>query len=495
MFKKIISFIELKTIPFDLRSLGLFRISLGFAVLYNLIFYRFPAVGIFYNNELISPEKSGNDYFGPSFPLFRLFENNNWYYFLLSLMTVLVVLFIIGWKTKWITPVLFFMFASLVTTNSYLAHGVDFLEEVALFWAMFLPLDQAFTLCKSRQVPQIIFGKIAHFGFQFQLLLIYFSAWIFKDGALWRNGKILEIVSYDLIHARSILQELGSYPLLSQVFTYAGFYLEVIVSILILISIFLKKTRLWTLISILLLHAIMAVFLHVGTFFIIGLAFGLLFLPSSFWDKIVYRKSSAGIQNIYSRPNRSKTHVLAGIFILGVLAFILQGNLHHWSKNSYLTPVLSKVPFYKYTIGLKLPDPGIFTGVWHQVWAFFPNNLYDDLGDFIYVGYDNNGVPYELRTGEALSFKEVDGQVSVTPLPRASYHGAEFTFTVYLKFYQDRFPKSTQEGILELQLEKFEKEHPEVQISKTELWKLQRFHKFENEKLVIKDSLYRLLPE
>ena len=487
------NFLEHRITSFDLRSIGLFRIALEFALIYNLVFYRFPAVGVYYNNNDWLPESSASDYYGISFPLFRWLEMDWWYYLLLVVMLILSLLFLIGYKTKWITPLLFVMFGSLITTNPYLAHGVEYLEETALFWCMFLPMSHRFTLFKDGDAGFMNFGKLAQFGFQFQLFLIYFSSWIFKNGELWRDGKILEIVSKDLIHARSLLQWLGDYSMMSEVSTYLGFYLEVFVSVFLLISFFSEKAKLCAAIGILLMHSVMAVLLHVGTFFLVGLAFGLLLLPESFWNWSCIKnklKLSLNEKSLSIPPRWEKAKT---IFIIGTMFFILQGNLHHWSKNSYLSPVLSKVPLYNYTIGRQLPDPGIFTGFWHQSWKFFPNNIHADLGDFLYVGYDDNGTPYELRTGEKLNITNYNGLYKMDPLPSTSYFGAEFTFGVYYKFYQDRFPVATQKGWLELQLDKYKDRNPSKSISKAELWKLQRFYSYKNENLILRDTLFKLV--
>ncbi|MBF4984476.1 hypothetical protein FNJ87_09115, partial [Nonlabens mediterrranea] len=74
-----------------------------------------------------------------------------------------------------------------------------------------------------------------------------------------------------------------------------------------------------------------------------------------------------------------------------------------------------------------------------------------------------------------------------------SYSGAEFTFGVYYKFYQNRFPKSTQQGWLNIELDNYKKAHPKKEISKAELWRLQRFHYYEGDHLILQDSLTKVM--
>ncbi|MEO9503678.1 MAG: HTTM domain-containing protein [Nonlabens ulvanivorans] len=491
MLTKLIARLNSKIIPFDLRSLGIFRIILGLAIIYNLVFYRFPAVGVFYNTPDLIPPSTIANYYGTPLQLFNWIDSDLWYNSLFLIMLLLSILLTVGYQLKWVIPALFVLFGSMITTNPYVAHGVEYLEETALFWAIFLPLDKRFSITKITDVRTQNSGNFAHLGLHFQLFLIYFSSWIFKNGELWQSGKILEIVSKDLIHSKPLLQGISNQPEVLEILTYSGFYLEVIISLLILSAFFFKNSRKWVFISILILHATMVLYLHVGTFFIIGFAFSILFLPAGFWDHRIINRlySPTGMIDV---SQKEKLNQLKTIGILVFMAFILHGNLHHWSKNSYLSPTLLKLPFYHYTIGRQLPDPGIFTGFWHQSWKFFPNNIYDDLGDFIFIGYNVSGKAIELRTGTELTISESDDTIEINPLPSHSYFGAEFTFGVYYKFYQNRFPESTQQGWLTIELDNYKKAHPKNKISKAELWKLKRFHHYEGEHLKLQDSLIKI---
>ncbi|MBF4983277.1 HTTM domain-containing protein [Nonlabens mediterrranea] len=492
MFTKLIARLNSKIIPFDPRSLGIFRIILGLAIIYNIVFYRFPAVGVFYNTPDLIPPSTITNYYGVPLPLFNWIDSDVWYNSLFLIMLLLSVLLTVGYRLKWVIPALFVLFGSMITTNPYVAHGVEYLEETALFWAIFLPLDRRFSLTKITDVRSQNSGNFAHLGFHFQLFLIYFSSWIFKNGELWKSGKILEIVSKDLIHSKPLLQGISNQPEFLELLTYSGFYLEVIVSLLILSAFFFENLRKWIFISLFFLHVTMALYLHVGTFFIIGLAFSVVFLPAGFWNHRLLNKLYSP-NSIIDSTQKVKLNQLKIIGLLVFMAFILHGNLHHWSKNSYLSSALSSLPFFDCTIGRQLSDPGIFTGFWHQSWKFFPNNIYDDLGDFIFIGYNASGEAIELRTDTVLTISENDDAIDINPLPSHSYSGAEFTFGVYYKFYQNRFPKSTQQGWLNIELDNYKKAHPKKEISKAELWRLQRFHYYEGDHLILQDSLTKVM--
>ena len=485
-----------KIIPFDSRSVAAFRIVLGVSILYNLIFYRFPAVGVFYNNKTIFPESSIEKYYGNRFSLFQLFDTDLWYYFLFGVLFILSVSFIIGFKTKWVSIIMFFLFGSLISINPYLSHGVEYLIEVALFWSIFLTLNQSFCLLNFK-ISSFNFGILPHVGFQIQIFLIYFSAWIFKNGETWLNGQVLEVVSYDLIHAKPLLLSLRAAPEILRFLTYFGFYSEFFLSVLLFISIFYSKTKLLAALSLIIIHTLMALLLHVGTFFIVGLAFGMLLLPTSFWN-IKLIKQFLGLKERNRNPvaldsNLKNIHIAKKTAIIISILYVTQSSIYQWSKNSFLSPFILSNPIHKYSTGIHFNEPGIFTGLWHQSWKFFSNNIYNDLGDFVFLGYDEHNNIYELRTGSKIEFIESSHSKSFQPLPKTSYFGAEFTFGVYYKFYFDRFPKKTQEFWLEFQLKKYQKKHIDIKIVKAELWKLDRAYHIINNKITIKDSAYKMV--
>ena len=181
------------------------------------------------------------------------------------------------------------------------------------------------------------------------------------------------------------------------------------------------------------------------------------------------------------------------ILVVISILFIFHGNLHFWSKNSYISKFLVKIPFYEQTIGRHAADPGIFSSLWHQSWKFFPNNIYKDLGDFIYLGITEGGQIINLSHNTAMRIDKVDGKFKLDTMLPNQYSHTEFIFAVYLKFFTDRFPKETQRGWLELQVQDFQENYPDRHLKEAQLWKLQRSYDYNSDTLIIKDSLYQMM--
>ncbi len=69
MFIKFINYIESRTSSFDFRSLALWRIITGFAVLYDLIFYKLLFLDKYYFSNYLRPESALKPYYGNSFDI------------------------------------------------------------------------------------------------------------------------------------------------------------------------------------------------------------------------------------------------------------------------------------------------------------------------------------------------------------------------------------------------------------------------------------------
>lgn len=422
------------TSTIDSRSLGLFRIVIGLSLVYNIIFQRLACVGTLVNNERLIPHQVIDDYYGAPIPLFRLFTSDIWSYGYLIVLLLLAIGFTVGKLSWWLRLLTFFLFGIVNASYTYLSHGPEFLIETALFWSVLLPVNTSFVLGytnKSRSIKSMVVT-----GFYIQLFLIYVSSWLLKDGAVWRSDQVMEILVHERIHATGLLKSLqGSVDLLRG-FTAVGFWLEVIVSILILVAIKIKRVRLITAVSILILHTTMVLLLSVGHFWSIGLAFSCLFIPSMiFKNQLVYHASC-------DQEFGSIKTIFLGILVL----FILHGNMFAWKKQGYLSDVIDSISLSEVLLKSHYKDPGMASGFYHQSWRFFSGDIPPDLGDFVYVGIDENGIEYELISGKKLD------AISDFHFTNNHYHDAEFVFAVYLKFYQERFPASSLKEWLRIQV-------------------------------------------
>lgn len=426
----------------DSRSLGLFRVIFGLSLIYNVVFQRLFYVGSLINNKKLIPHEVIDEYYGAPLPLFRLFESDLWAYGYLLVLLGLFILFTLGKLPWWLRLVTFILYGIVNASYTYLSHGPEFLMETALFWSVLLPVNSSFQF-RNNQQPKTIQSFIVT-GFYLQLFLIYLSSWLLKDGIVWQSNQVMEILAYERIHATEFLVNMKDSISLLRWFTAFGFWLEVIVSILLLISIKVSRLRWFTAVSILLLHSSMVLLLSVGHFWILGLAFSCLFLPATIWKKL---GSTSSNQYVIIK-NLSPVKAI-GLALL--ILFVLHGNMYAWKKQGYLSKVMKQLPLSDVLLRSHYKDPGMASGFYHQSWRFFSGDIPPDLGDFVYVGIDDNGIEYELNSGEKLT------SINNFQFSKNNYKNAEFVFAVYLKFYQNRFPDSSLQEWLRLQANDFKK--------------------------------------
>ncbi len=421
----------------DSRSLGLFRIIIGLSLIYNVVFQRLFYVGTFINNQELIPFEVIDSYYGVPLQLFRWFESNVWSYSYLTVLLVLVILFTLGKSPWWLRLVTFVLYGTVNASYTYLSHGPEFLMETALFWSVLLPVNSSFQFRNNEQ-PKTIQSFIVT-GFYLQLFFIYLSSWLLKDGIAWQSNQVMEILAFERIHATDLLISLKDSTSLLRWFTAFGFWLEVVVSILLLISIKVYRLRWFTAVSILLLHSSMVLLLSVGHFWSLGLAFSCVFIPFKDLLKKVLNHTDQIVIKKHLMP-------LPFISFAVLLLFILHGNMYAWKKQGYLSDLINDLPLSNVLLRSHYKDPGFASGFYHQSWRFFSGDIPPDLGDFVYVGIDDYGMEYELNSGKPLS------SIENFEFKKNEYQHAEFVFAVYLKFYQDRFPKSSLKEWLRLQV-------------------------------------------
>lgn len=268
----------------DLRSLGLFRIVFGLVVLGDLL-CRLPYWLDFYGDIGILPRVAVMRYYMGDFQWsFHLSGGSAAFcYFMFCVHAVLAILFILGWRAR-LTAVFLWLFTySLQNRNLLILNGGDALERLILFWAIFLPLGDRFSLDSGwSSLPGRVFsmGTVAIIV---QVLLVYGFSVVYKTGDSWR-------VNYDAIWlslsnpelATSFGFWLSGYTVFCKALTICTVCVEVLAPLLIV-------ARLWWLrvigIAFLaILHIGIALTLTVGVFSFVCLAFLCLFLPSHIWQ-------------------------------------------------------------------------------------------------------------------------------------------------------------------------------------------------------------------
>lgn len=216
-----------------------------------------------------------------------------------TLFLGLIILFIAGWRTKFVTPVLALFYISLVTNSTVLSNGGDTIVRITFVFLIFADLSQRWSLDSLRKKRQLRsnpdrqpvvptwFSNPLHNAAiilcGYQIMVVYVGSGIYKSmGAEWMNGTAL--------YYSMILDVFNVQPLLSQLvwqssmFVAIGTFLSIWVQLLFPLMVLWRPTRIVALIFLLGMHFGIGLFLGLWPFSIPMMALDLLFVRDSSWQ-------------------------------------------------------------------------------------------------------------------------------------------------------------------------------------------------------------------
>lgn len=317
----------------DLRSLAIFRMVLGLVVFSQALFLArdFEA---FYSTAgvLQSPEGSEN--------FLRLL--------LFGILPLFAVFLSIGLFTRLSTLLCFGMLIMVQNANPQILQGGDVLLRLLLFWSLFLPLGQVWSMDARWKLPVLSLPWticLASWAITFQICFVYWFAALLKSDPLWtQNGNAL-FYALNIEHFTTPFGlYLRQYPDLLRVMTFATLCLEIGGPCLLFLPFRRDVFRLAAVIFFIGFHLMgMQSLLRIGLFPWVCATAWLIFIPGSFWDWVEgginqsreFKKSKTkakqtAIIHESAVPLNSRTFpldyvgaVLVGLFFMDVAAWNL----------------------------------------------------------------------------------------------------------------------------------------------------------------------------
>ena len=259
----------------------------------------------------VEPEASRRGWWEP---LRMIFPKDNALVFDISffVLIALAVLFVVGFQTRFVTPVLLVFWVGLSTNSTLLGNGGDTLMRIVLLFVVFADLSRHFsvdawmrrrrgdrpsrlgTLVASRmprQVPSWL-GAWLHNTVLilcvFQILLVYLVSSVLKfQGEEWLNGTaIYYALSIDQFHVLPALSQLAwqSAPVVALA-TWAALWGQMLFPVLIL----WKPTRYAAVLVITGMHLSIAILLGLWPFSLAMIALDLLLVRDGSWYRLARR--------------------------------------------------------------------------------------------------------------------------------------------------------------------------------------------------------------
>ena len=323
----------------DKYSLALFRIALGVALFLDILFYKLPYLSAFYTNEgILSTEalslitqtyKCSLLYYINSLPGVILF-------FIITL--ILCILYIIGYKVKPVSLILYVFLFSIHERNAPFLSGSDAIFRVMLFWSLFLPVNSALSLFPSKEKDGgATVNNLPAFAILLQIALIYFfNAWN-KSGETWKEGSAIAYALMIPFHKGVFAEGILNTPLLYKTLTYFTLLLEYAIAFLIFSPFYNNRARTIAASLVLIFHWGLLLFLNVGDFYLTALPVACLLMPATAWKNILPAKylNPAGIKKSIkedSRLGERNFKPVRDIFIFLLLLIVIGINIRSYNK-------------------------------------------------------------------------------------------------------------------------------------------------------------------
>ncbi|MFG6445218.1 HTTM domain-containing protein [Microbacterium sp. P06] len=310
-------------VPHATVSFSLLRIIFGISMLIVLI----PSFadrqylwGV--GSRWIDPEARRRGWFEPLRMVFSK-DSALWFDVAYFVLIALVLVFIIGFKTRWVTPVLLVFWVGLSTNSTLLTNGGDVLMRIVLLFAVFANLSQHFSVDAWLRRRAEARGVVRARRFEwispwmhntvlilccYQILLVYLVSSILKlQGDEWLQGSALY---YSLV-----IEEFRIFPALSDTvwqstpLVMLGTWLALGVQLLFPVALLWKPSRYVAVVLITGIHLGIAVLLGLWPFSLAMIALDLLLIRDGSWTHawgLVRRTVTARARKAGTRPALSR---------------------------------------------------------------------------------------------------------------------------------------------------------------------------------------------
>jgi predicted DCC family thiol-disulfide oxidoreductase YuxK len=315
----------------DLRSLALTRILFGLVIVFDL-FFRLDDLTFFYTDAGLLPR----EYF------IRLLDNGwNWSVHLFSgessfigllfvLHIILAICFVFGYKTRFVTLLLWILTSSLHNRNWLINNSGDDAIRLFLFICLFLPMGAFYSVDRAmseKKIEQTHYQSIWVWLFAFQLFFVYFVSFTSKNAPEWKSD--FTAVFYAL-HLSPFVSKIGVFfsdmIWLTKIFSFCTYYFfESLLPIILLLSFFTGKfsNRLRSFLSIayIIFHFSLYLMMELGAFPFVMMALWTLFIHKDCWEKIsfwVRKNNKKGLEIYYDADCgfcKKGVHLLAQFFL------------------------------------------------------------------------------------------------------------------------------------------------------------------------------------
>jgi predicted DCC family thiol-disulfide oxidoreductase YuxK len=283
----------------DLRTLALFRVLLGFYVLFDLLL-RARDLTDHYTDQGIMPRAVQIAQLNSGSWSLHLANGAAFFQGLIFVLAALAAIgLILGWRTRLMTAISWMLLLSVQNRNIFILSGEDNLALLLMFWAMFLPLGARYSLdralSRAPDYPDNAYFSVATLALLIQGMSMYFFSALLKTHPIWvpEGNAVYYALQLDYLVTPFSLWFRQFQDAMTGL-TYYVYVLELIGPFLIFSPIFHRTFRTLVMVAFMTMHLAFFFFLEIGLFPYISIVMNLTFMPSWMWDAIARR--------LYRRP-------------------------------------------------------------------------------------------------------------------------------------------------------------------------------------------------
>ncbi len=436
---------------FDVRAVSLMRIAVSIVLLIDL-FIRSLSIKAFFTEDGILPLEILKNYnWHPYYFSFHAISGELWWQILLFIINAIcIIALLIGFRTKLLTFICWTFLVSLQNRNPFILQGGDDLLRLILFWGLFLPWGERYSISKTSSTPNNYFS-LANVGYALLVCSVYFFSALLKTSPEWHSEGTAIYYSLSLDQIRLPFGTfLYRFPWLMSVLTHIVYYIELLAPLLILLPFLPSRIRLIGIISIALLHVGISMTLYVGLFYAIGLTTLIGLIPTKNMDWIerkFWKNNTTFVQT--EVPESNPSFILEVIYttknwLIGlVIAYCLMLNL-------------GNVKWFPFILDTKIVALGKALRL-EQNWGMFSPMILKDDGWFVYSGFTKDNTYIDIKhDGSALKFEKPKPVVGEYESDRWRKYGENYVFNNnnYIRPYYCKYL-----------INKWNKDHPDKHIT------------------------------
>ncbi|THE65698.1 HTTM domain-containing protein [Salinadaptatus halalkaliphilus] len=271
------------SVRIDTRSLAVFRILVGLLALADL-FLRSRNFSFYYTDDGLMPQSLAMEMTpDPAFSFFYLTADPTLIAALFVLHGLVAIQLLLGYKTRIATILTFLFVISLDYHNPAVTSYADVLFRLLLFWAIFLPLGERWSIdaVHANREPRGSIAGVASALILFQIVYMYFHNGYHKLGVdIWESGEAAAMVMGLDDMTFLLAGTMRQFPTLLQIGGFTWFAM-LILSWLLIVLIGRKRMLLAGMFMV--AHASFAITVRIGAFAYVAIAGLVLFMQAQVW--------------------------------------------------------------------------------------------------------------------------------------------------------------------------------------------------------------------